>query len=367
MFPVTRDVLIYVLGLLVAIMAILLILILRRRVPLSVFSRNEKKEPTSLIDEQPDGGAYTRTGPIDLKSIKDKLLGERKPKTAEAPEKPVQEELPEPSPPPESPPKRVPPEDVQAPPPEYKEPETVPEPPYEPTPEEESNEPFLKEGVVEEGIELHDHPEELEREEYEKYGPREEQPVRKAAPPQPEPLPKHAPAPQAPPKSDDYFILDEAEHDKESPPVQKTAPKTVKRKDLIARGIEKPQKDIVTARPVPRQQPRQIEALKPGTSGDQAKFSFKKVEGVKTGAPVESAEIAKDPKSFIGQSVSVEGELHLSSKGDEDAWYVLFDKSGSSIVRSREEIPLNRCRITAKVQKTKLGQIYLDAIRYEPV
>jgi hypothetical protein len=355
MFPVTREFLLYVLGLLIAIMAVLLFIILRRRVPLTAFSRGEKKETTSLIDEQRGGGAYTRTGPVDPKSIKDKLLEEREPETME-------EGAPEPEPQPE----QEPPQDVLAPPPEYKKSETVPEPPPEPESEEDSNKPFLEEGVVEEGIELHDHPEELEREEQEKYSRRQEQPVQQA-PPKPEPKPGQVPASRESSKSDDYFVLGE-EYDADRRPAQKTVPKFVKRKELIMKGVEKPQKDSgVTAKLLSSQQPRQIEALKPRASGDQAKFSFKKVEGVKTGTPVESIEIAKDPKSFIGQSVSVEGELHLSSKGDEDAWYVLFDKSGSSIVRSKEEIPLKKCRITARVQKTKLGQIYLDVIRHEPL
>jgi hypothetical protein len=390
MFPVTRDILLYALGILVVLMFVLLVLVYRKRMPLMAAARKDE-EPFSLIERQAEGGAYTKTGPVDLKSIKDKLLGEKKAEQAsqsaeaqEGPPVPAPQarpqpaatpkpaEKPAPAPPPEQQPAPSPAEQPQpkpppvhvppAPPARPPQPEAFPRPPHEPTPQEEAREPVFEEDVIEEGIELHDHPEDLDMQEYDKYGPQHEA----AAQPEPKPAPEQRPsAPPAPAKKDDYFVL---EDDTDRHPVKAEARKPVKEKELAARGAAQPREVKEAApKPPPRQKPAEIQALKPGTSGEQADFSFKKVEGVKTGTPVGSAEIVKDPKSFVGQTVSVQGDVQLSSKGAEDAWYVLFDKSGSSVLRSKEEIPLKRCKVTAKVEKTKLGQIYLDVIRYEKV
>jgi hypothetical protein len=119
---------------------------------------------------------------------------------------------------------------------------------------------------------------------------------------------------------------------------------------------------------VPRPQQKDIKALKPRPPAEKpSEFSFKKVADVETGTPVDSAMITKDSKAFLGQTVAIEGDLQLSSKGKDDVWYVLFNKTGSSVVMSKKEIPLKRCRLFAKVEKTRLGQIYLNVTRYEKI
>ncbi len=78
-----------------------------------------------------------------------------------------------------------------------------------------------------------------------------------------------------------------------------------------------------------------------------------------------ASQIEKSPKSFLGKTVALEGTLRLSSTSRNDTWYVIFDDSGSAVVRSASEIIHEKCRITARVEKTRLGQIYLDVIRTE--
>ena len=78
-----------------------------------------------------------------------------------------------------------------------------------------------------------------------------------------------------------------------------------------------------------------------------------------------ASEIAKAPDSFFGKTVMLEGDIHMSSKGVEDFWYVLFDDSGSSVVRSKQEIPFDKARVSGTVQKTRLGQVYLDVVKFE--
>ncbi len=77
-------------------------------------------------------------------------------------------------------------------------------------------------------------------------------------------------------------------------------------------------------------------------------------------------ELFRDEKALVNQTIAIEGELQLSSKGT-DFWYVLFDKDGSAVVRSTKEIKEKKCRLTAKVQKTRLGQLYLDVINFKKI
>ncbi len=80
---------------------------------------------------------------------------------------------------------------------------------------------------------------------------------------------------------------------------------------------------------------------------------------------VTAAELSGSPRSFLGKRVSAEGIINLSSKGKDDFWYVLFDDTGSAVVRSKEEIPFDRCVLFAEVKETRLGQTYLDVQRYD--
>lgn len=78
-----------------------------------------------------------------------------------------------------------------------------------------------------------------------------------------------------------------------------------------------------------------------------------------------TADIANLPESFYGKTVSVEGSLRLSSRSDVDVWYVLFDDTGSIVVRSSQEIPYEQCRLFAVVRRTRLGQTYMEVQKYE--
>ncbi len=82
---------------------------------------------------------------------------------------------------------------------------------------------------------------------------------------------------------------------------------------------------------------------------------------------ITTASITGSPQDFMGQTVAIEGDLKLSSKGSDDVWYVLFDGKGTAVARSRQELPYTRARIIAKVEKTRLGQIYLDIVRHEKI
>jgi len=82
---------------------------------------------------------------------------------------------------------------------------------------------------------------------------------------------------------------------------------------------------------------------------------------------VKTYQINESPDSFKGKTVTMEGSLKLSSKGKNDAWYVMFDETGSAVVRSKEEIKFEKCRLTVRVEKTKLGQIYLDVKDFKKI
>ncbi|MFH0956227.1 MAG: hypothetical protein V1813_00030, partial [Candidatus Aenigmatarchaeota archaeon] len=83
------------------------------------------------------------------------------------------------------------------------------------------------------------------------------------------------------------------------------------------------------------------------------------------GEPLSTADIMGSPEGFRGHTVAIEGDLRLSSRGAEDCWYMIFDGRGSAVVRSKEHIPCPRARILAKVEQTRLGQVYLEVISYE--
>ncbi len=80
---------------------------------------------------------------------------------------------------------------------------------------------------------------------------------------------------------------------------------------------------------------------------------------------ITSADLAQSPNDYIGKSVSMEGIIKLSSRGKKDVWYVLFDDTGSAVVRSGEDIPIDKVRVFAEIKETKLGQTYLDVLKYE--
>jgi hypothetical protein len=299
MFPGTREVLLYALGFLVIVMVALVILIMRKRFPLgSIFRRGKKEEaPEPRV---PD----SETGPADTKSIKDRLM-------SVVPSSGKHEEAPEAPEPPEPP-----------------SPEGAPEPPKQSVPVEGAV-PVMKEGVIEQGMELKTASDEPEDE---GYGLPEEKPTGKVPMPKPE-----------------YMVVDDKKE------VKKPEPKPVKEKELVAKGLSKPKENGIVAKFVPRK----INALEP-EAGKEAHPT-----NMDTSTPVDSAAITKNLDTFLGQTVAIEGDIQLSSKGFEDVWYVLFDKSGSMVVRSEEEIPFKRCRIFARVEKTKLGQLYLDVTRFE--
>jgi hypothetical protein len=72
------------------------------------------------------------------------------------------------------------------------------------------------------------------------------------------------------------------------------------------------------------------------------------------------AEFFTTPENFKGRTLSLEGDLSLSSKGDGDFWYVLSNESGSAVARSTNELPEGKVKIVAKVDQTRLGQVYLN-------
>ena len=67
---------------------------------------------------------------------------------------------------------------------------------------------------------------------------------------------------------------------------------------------------------------------------------------------VTSADLSQSPKDYIGKSVTMEGIIKLSSRGKKDVWYVLFDDTGSAVVRSSEDIPSDKVRVFAEIKET---------------
>ncbi len=80
---------------------------------------------------------------------------------------------------------------------------------------------------------------------------------------------------------------------------------------------------------------------------------------------VNISDITESPESFHGKAITVKGNLKLSSEGNGDFWYLLFDDSGSAVVRSTSEIPYEKCTLKAKVEKTNMGQTYLEVQQFD--
>lgn len=78
-----------------------------------------------------------------------------------------------------------------------------------------------------------------------------------------------------------------------------------------------------------------------------------------------ASELAELPESMYGSPVMVEGSVRLSSRSSSGFWYVLFDDSGSVVVRSLQEIPYEQVRLTATARQTRLGQTYLEVQKVE--
>jgi len=76
------------------------------------------------------------------------------------------------------------------------------------------------------------------------------------------------------------------------------------------------------------------------------------------------SDIVSDPESFTSD-ISVEGNLRLSSAGKDDFWYVIYDGTGSAVARSSDKIPHDRCRLTVTVEKTRIGQTFLQVKGYK--
>lgn len=91
------------------------------------------------------------------------------------------------------------------------------------------------------------------------------------------------------------------------------------------------------------------------------------VKNVPTGPSVKAntRELTDNPDSYMGKTVIVEGDLKLSSRGENELWYLIFDDTGNSVVSSKKEIPHEKARIYSEVKKTRLGQIYLDVMKFE--
>ncbi|UCD02769.1 MAG: hypothetical protein JSV63_03220 [Candidatus Aenigmatarchaeota archaeon] len=301
MFPEIREVLMYLLGILVVVMAILLVLILRKRLFLPSLPGKGEPKPE---EPQPEGPApeppEEERGPDDLDAIKKRLGADLLPVTRDvgSPEPPV----------PEPPGTAI-----------FSAQKSVPQPGPET-----KVKPVFQDDEIEEGVVLG------------------EQQLEEAL---------------KPAEGPEYVPVEE-------PAEEKPEPKPMKEKELIAKGIVKPgeEKGII-ARLVPRKAPPVIKALKPekGVKPEEASpdVAFEKA------VTVDSSEISKDTETFLGQTVAIEGEIQLSSKGIDDFWYVFFDKGGSSVVRCKENLPFNKCRLFVKVERTKLGQIYLDVVRYK--
>ena len=79
------------------------------------------------------------------------------------------------------------------------------------------------------------------------------------------------------------------------------------------------------------------------------------------------SEVMGNPEHYMGKPVAITGNVRLSSKGKDDFWYVLFDGTGSAVIRSREKLSSEKCKIHGRVEKTKLGQVFLEVQNSEEV
>ena len=170
-------------------------------------------------------------------------------------------------------------------------------------------------------------------------------------PPAPtKPAPEEATATPPPPAEVEFVSLAEQEKAvKEAAKPEQTVP------EPTAQAPGPPEPPKPEAEEVPPKAPAQAPAP-PGAPEP-------KVEA--PGARTSSSEIAESPQNFSGKMVTVEGNIRLSSRGKDDLWYVLFDESGSAVVRSKQEIPYERCRLVATVNQTRLGQTYLEVQKHE--
>lgn len=330
MLPLSRELLIGLLVVLGAILLFILVLIFRKQRELRKLqaepqapsgkppSKEEKKkekerrkeeEKRKKEEEAPAEAPPSETGPTDIKSIKSRIIspfhgGPSKPAEAPAPEAP-------------EPPKPAP-EEGKPPAPEPK-PAEAPKPPEKGKPAEakkEGKKPArAANGDMVEGYEVGD--EGLLQ-----------------AYPEAKPEPPYKPAPKPP---------EEPKPAEEPPPAGSDA--GVELVDLREPEEEKPPAAAEPAPPAPAEKEPPPEAEKPSTQTN-------------------AAEITESPRTYVGKTIGIKGTISLSSKGESDSWYVLFDETGSVVVRSTQEIPYERCRLSATVKQTRLGQTYLDVLKF---
>jgi hypothetical protein len=288
---------------------------------LSSFHGHSSKPPgepkVGSSKEEPEPPAEPSvTGPSVEDIAKQVATGAGKP----AKEKAVEGQPPAPQPPEKEPEKEEKP--VPEPEPLAEEPEPAPAPPRKPA---KPPKPVVSKKPADESI--------IEGYEVGEDGMLESYPEARREPeppPKPEPAAKPAPVDE---KDDEveYVDLGEPEEPAAKPP---------------AAAPEPPAKEEPAPEPAPSAGPP-----KPMPSGKATE--------------VNAAQVSESPQSFSDRVISIKGTVSLSSKGDNDAWYVLFDESGSVVVRSSKEIPFERVRIAATVSKTRLGQTYLDVRTFE--
>jgi len=316
----------------------------------------EAVKPAKAPAEKP---ALPETGPTDAESIKASIMvAEKKPEAGPVPKEPAKE-MPEgekePEPKPAKPPEKKP---------EPKKEEAKP-----PVPVKEAS-IVEEEPAVEEGLEVE------EASKLIKPFPTKP-PVQKPSPKPPR-AEKPAEEKPAPETGMEFVDLGEYEEPAKKEQAEKVPPEPEEEIKAPAQPEEEiPEKEEVPAEPKTEEKPLEEEIAR-ATSKEPAELAepavaepaektekpeVKPGEFVKTSA----ADLTESPKSFYGKTVSVEGTLRLSSRGKSDVWYVLFDDSGSTVVRNKGEIPCERCRLFAEVKQTRLGQTYLEVQRYEPL
>jgi len=147
----------------------------------------------------------------------------------------------------------------------------------------------------------------------------------------------------------DFVILGDEEHEEpEEKPVEK-AKEPPKKPEEKKRKEDKPKKTEPTEKapkPEKRYEPPERPEARPSKLA-------------------KAGDISSSPDSFLGGVVILEGSIKLSSRGATGSWYVLFDDSGTAVVRSASDIPYESCRLTVKVEKTRLGQTYLEVQKAE--
>jgi cell division septation protein DedD len=148
----------------------------------------------------------------------------------------------------------------------------------------------------------------------------------------------------------DFVILGDEEHEEpEEKPVEKPK-EPPKKPEEKKRREEKPAK--AEKAPSPEKKP-------------EKRYEPPERPEARPSRLTRTGDISASPDSFIGEVVTLEGSIKLSSRGATGSWYVLFDESGTAVVRSASDIPYESCRLTVKVEKTRLGQTYLDVQKAE--